>query len=414
MCLPELIGFFQWPAEDRLPFNIQLPPEENQMSSIEQNMETTKPAAPAALRELADLAGVTFNGDAPWDLQVHDTDVYEHLLTRGTLGFGEDYMNGLWDCYALDEFFERVLRVRLDIKIQGMQKLRLLAGILRTRLLNLQSHERAFQVGEEHYDTGNDIFEAMLDPTMSYSCGYWEKAESLEEAQIAKLDMICRKLRLREGEKLLEIGCGWGGFARYAAENYGVEILGVTVSREQQQLAIEHCSGLPVTIELMDYRDITGQFDKAVSIGMFEHVGTKNYRTYFRTVLNALKDEGLFLLHTIGSNLTVSTVDPWIDKYIFPNGKLPSAREITTAAEGIFLIEDWHNFGQDYDRTLMAWWDNFDRAWPRLRERYDERFYRMWKYYLLSCAGMFRARQAQLWQLVLSKPEREQIYRSLR
>jgi cyclopropane-fatty-acyl-phospholipid synthase len=384
------------------------------VSSIEHNLDSTKAEVPAVLQELADLAGITFNGDAPWDIQVHDTNVYEHLLTTGSLGFGEDYMNGLWDCYALDEFFEKVMRVRLDIKIQGMQKLRLLASILRTRLLNLQSHERAFQVGEEHYDTGNDIFEAMLDPTMSYSCGYWEKADTLEEAQIAKLDMICRKLRLAEGEKVLEIGCGWGGFARYAADNYGVEILGVTVSREQQQLAIEHCRGLPVTIELMDYRDITGQFDKAVSIGMFEHVGTKNYQTYFQTVLNVLKDEGLFLLHTIGSNLTTSTVDPWIDKYIFPNGKLPSAREITTAAEGVFLIEDWHNFGQDYDRTLMAWWDNFNRTWPQLRDRYNERFYRMWKYYLLSCAGMFRARQAQLWQLVLSKPQRKQIYRSLR
>ena len=392
----------------------QLPHEEYQVSSIEQNLDTTKPEAPAVLQELADLAGITFNGDAPWDLLVHDTQVYEHLLTRGTLGFGEDYMSGLWDCYALDDFFERVMRVRLDRKILGMQKLRLVLSLLRTRLLNLQSHERAFQVGEEHYDTGNDIFEAMLDPTMSYSCGYWENADTLEEAQIAKLDMICRKLKLTEGEKLLEIGCGWGGFARYAAENYGVEIVGVTVSKEQQQLAIERCRGLPVSIELMDYRDIRGKFDKAVSIGMFEHVGTKNYRTYFDTLNAVLKDEGLFLLHTIGSNITVKTVDPWIDKYIFPNGKLPSAKEITMALEGTFLIEDWHNFGQDYDRTLMAWWDNFDSAWPRLCDRYNERFYRMWKYYLMSCAGMFRARQAQLWQLVLSKPVRKQTYRSLR
>ena len=240
------------------------------------------------------------------------------------------------------------------------------------------------------------------------------EGQDLHAAQLAKLERICRKLELGRDDDVLEIGCGWGGFARYAAEKYQVSVTGNTVSSEQVKWAREYCRGFPVTISLQDYREQKGTFDRIVSIGMFEHVGTKNYRTYFHTVLNALKDEGLFLLHTIGSNMTVSTVDPWIDKYIFPNGKLPSAREITTAAEGVFLIEDWHNFGQDYDRTLMAWWDNFDRAWPQLRDRYNERFYRMWKYYLLSCAGSFRARQAQLWQLVLSKPQRQQIYRSLR
>ena len=280
--------------------------------------------------------------------------------------------------------------------------------------MNLQSESRAYQVGEQHYDTGNDVFKAMLDPGMNYSCGYWENADSLEQAQLDKLDLICRKLELTPGEKLLEIGCGWGGLARHAAEHYGVEVTGVTVSREQQQLAQHYCAGLPVNIELMDYRQLDGQFDKIVSVGMFEHVGPKNYPAYFEAVYRLLKDDGLFLLHTIGNHQTNPILDPWIDRYIFPNGKLPSAEEVTPVLNGRFLIEDWHNFGQDYDRTLMAWWENFDAAWPQLKGNYSKRFYRMWRYYLMSCAGFFRSRKGQLWQIVLSKRSRKQVYRSIR
>jgi cyclopropane-fatty-acyl-phospholipid synthase len=269
-------------------------------------------------------------------------------------------------------------------------------------------------VGEQHYDTGNDIFEAMLDSSMSYSCAYWRNADNLEQAQYNKLDLICRKLELQPGERLLEIGCGWGGLAHHAASHHGVEVLGITVSREQQQLARQRCQGLPVEIELMDYRDLQGQFDKAVSVGMFEHVGPKNYSVFFDTVADLLHDQGLFLLHTIGIHKKTAAVDSWIDKYIFPNGKLPSAKEITAALDNRFLIDDWHNFGQDYDRTLMAWFQNFDRAWPDLQGKYGKRFYRMWQYYLLSCAGFFRSRQGQLWQLVLSKRERNRVYRSVR
>lgn len=370
--------------------------------------------APAALRELTALAGVRFNGDAPWDIQVHDRELYGRILTEGSLGFGEAYMDGLWDADALDQLFERLLRVDVDEKLVGWARVRIVGEILRHRLFNLQSTERAFQVGEQHYDAGNDIFEAMLDPTMSYSCAYWERASDLDQAQRDKLDMICRKLDLRPGERLLEVGCGWGGLAHYAATHYGVEVVGITVSKEQQQLARERCAGLPVDIRLMDYRDLTGRFDKAVSVGMFEHVGPKNYGVYFETVARLLGDEGLFLLHTIGSHHTSPKTDAWIDKYIFPNGKLPSAKELATALESRFLIEDWHNFGQDYDRTLMAWWERFEAAWPQLKDKYGERFFRMWKYYLMCCAGFFRSRQGQLWQLVLSKRERNSVYRSVR
>ncbi len=370
--------------------------------------------SPAILRDLTAEAGVSINGDAPWDIQVFDDDVYRLVLTKGSLGFGEAYMDGMWECDRLDQLFQRLLSSHAEEKIDNWSRLRLLGEILRHSLFNLQSSQRAFQVGEQHYDIGNDVFEAMLDPSMSYSCGYWHNATGLADAQQKKLDMICRKLELQPGERLLEIGCGWGGLAHFAAQHYGVEVVGITVSKEQQKLARKRCAGLPVAIELMDYRDLAEKFDKVVSVGMFEHVGPKNYATYFDTVHRALKDDGLFLLHTIGNSVTSPKTDAWIDKYIFPNGKLPSAKEIASVLERRFLIEDWHNFGPDYDRTLMAWWDNFEQAWPGLQEKYGERFYRMWKYYLMSCAGFFRSRQGQLWQLVLSKTERQQVYRSVR
>jgi cyclopropane-fatty-acyl-phospholipid synthase len=385
-----------------------------QAYSSSNHIHSEPPAPPNVLRDLAAECGVQFNGDAPWDIQVHSDQVYQRILSNGSLGFGESYMDKQWDCLRLDQLFYRILSYNIEEKLGGWARLRLLAQVLRHRLFNLQSTQRAFQVGEQHYDIGNDVFEAMLDPTMSYSCGYWHQADSLDQAQRNKLDMICRKLELKPGEKLLEIGCGWGGLAQYAAKNYDVEVVGITVSKEQQKLAQARCEGLPVQIELIDYRDLQGQYDKIVSVGMFEHVGAKNYPIYFDTVNRLMKDHGLFLLHTIGQYKTTHRVDPWIDKYIFRNGKLPSAEQISAVLNERLIIEDWHNFGHDYYLTLMAWWENFDAAWPSLSHHYDERFYRMWKYYLQCCAGFFKARQGQLWQLVLSKRSRPHIYRSIR
>jgi cyclopropane-fatty-acyl-phospholipid synthase len=369
---------------------------------------------PGVLQQLAAQCGVQFNGDAPWDIQVKNDAVYTRILSQGSLGLGESYMDGEWDCKRLDQLFYRLLSANADEKMTGWARVRLLLQVLRHRLFNLQSSRRAFQVGEQHYDIGNDVFEAMLDPTMSYSCAYWHQADNLIQAQHHKLDMICRKLELKPGERLLEIGCGWGGLAHFAAEHYGVEVVGITVSREQQKLAQQRCAGLPVDIQLCDYRELEGEFDKIVSVGMFEHVGAKNYPIYFDTVTRLLKDSGLFLLHTIGIYKTIHRVDPWIDKYIFRNGKLPSAEQISQVLDRRLIIEDWHNFGHDYYLTLMAWWENFDKAWPALAQNYDERFYRMWKYYLLCCAGFFKSRQGQLWQLVLSKRSRPEVYRSVR
>jgi len=243
----------------------------------------------------------------------------------------------------------------------------------------------------------------MLDEHMQYSCGYWKDATTLSEAQNAKLKLICEKLQLKPGMKLLDIGCGWGGLAEFAARYYGVSVFGVTISAEQQKMAQQRCEGLDVTILLQDYRDLHEQFDRIVSVGMFEHVGPKNYATYFDVVDRNLKPQGLFLLHSIGSNKTDDKVDPWINKYIFPNGRLPSVCQIAAASEPHFVMEDWHNFGADYDKTLMAWAERFHDSWPEISQRYGERFYRMFNYYLKACAGAFRARDIQLWQIVFSR-----------
>lgn len=369
---------------------------------------------PAPLARLVALADVRFNGDRPWDIQVRDPVLYDQVLRRGSLGFGESYLDGDWESDRLDETFDRLLRADLDRKVTRFGRLRFLGLYLRNLLTNRQSRRRAFQVGEHHYDIGNDVYAAMLDPLMIYSCGYWKEATTLAEAQVAKLRLIGDKLALSPGESLLDIGCGWGGLARYMVDHYGVSVTGITIAREQASLAQARCAGLPVDIRLMDYRELAGRFDKVVSVGMFEHVGPRNYDAFFATANRLMAPEGLFLLHTIGNCDTVHATDAWIDKYIFPNGHIPSARQIAAAVEPWFIIEDWHNFGQDYDTTLMAWWRNFDAAWPGLAPRYGERFYRMFKYYLHACAGYFRSRQGQLWQLVLSRRGRRALYRAPR
>jgi cyclopropane-fatty-acyl-phospholipid synthase len=371
-------------------------------------------AAPRALSALLERADIRLNGDRPWDIQVHRTRLYRRVLTGWSLGFGESYMDGDWDCAQLDELFTRLMRQDLEQRALGLSRLRLALALVAASLTNPQREERAFVVGERHYDLGNDLYERMLDSRMVYSCAFWARAGTLEQAQWDKLEMICRKLELRPGTTLLDIGCGWGGLAEHAARHHGVRVTGITVSREQQALARQRCAGLPVDIELVDYRRLEGRFDRIVSVGMFEHVGPKNYAVYFDTARRLLADDGLFLLHTIGIDRTATHTDPWIEKYIFPGGKLPAPSELASAAERAFVIEDWHNFGADYDRTLMAWYANFEAAWPALRGRYDDRFRRMWHYYLLSCAGFFRSRQGQLWQLVLSRRGRPTPYRSVR
>ncbi len=376
-----------------------------------------KNAAKSLIIDLLQDTDIKVNGTKPCDLQIHNEDFYERILREGSLGLGESYMDGWWDCAALEQFFAKLFAAEIDKKIKF--NFPVLARIAFRKALctlhNPQSKKYAFKVGEQHYDIGNDLYQRMLDPTLSYTCAYWKNASNLDEAQLAKLELICQKLQLKPGMRLLDIGCGFGGMAQYAASRYQVEVVGLTISKEQYALSKERCNGLPIDIRLQDYREVNEKFDRIVSIGMFEHVGPKNYRTYMEVAANALNHpDDLFLLHTIGANVSSFEADPWINKYIFPGGVIPSIPQIAESIQDLFVMEDWHNFGFDYYKTLMAWHHNFNAHYAEIKEQYSERFRRMWNYYLLSCAGSFYARDIQLWQIVLSKKGASGGYVSIR
>lgn len=380
--------------------------------------EARRNAAHDWFARLMARADILVGGDRPWDMRLLAGDVPERVLGQGTVGLGESYMDGHWVADRLDQFFDKLVRANMALGPEAPVAATRppVWHLLKARFLNRQSRRRAWQVGQQHYDLGNDFYRAMLDARMTYTCGYWAGgaeeggAMTLDEAQEAKLELVCRKLGLRPGMRVLDIGCGWGSLMKYAAERHGAQCVGITVSAEQVALGRELCAGWPVEFQLMDYRDLAhrldgelgGRFDRVVSLGMFEHVGHKNYATFIRLARAALSPDGLFLLHTIGRNEQGHGTDPWIDKYIFPNGELPTIARIGRACEERFVVEDLHNFGADYDRTLMSWYANVEAAWPRFAEQLGERFHRMWSYYLLSCAGAFRARDIQLWQWVLS------------
>lgn len=355
----------------------------------------------AIVRALLESAGIEVNGSHPWDIQVQDSRFYTRLLREPHLTMGEGFMWGWWECEAIDQLVERIIMARLDDKVKGNWKVAL--HVLRSRLFNLQAPSRAFEVGRRHYDIGNDLYRAMLDRRMNYTCAYWQNATSLDAAQEAKLDLVCRKIDARPGMRILELGCGWGAFAKFAAERYGAHVVGVTVSAEQVSLGKELCQGLPVDMRLMDYRDAVGTYDAVVSIGIMEHIGYKNYGTYMDVVSRCLEPGGIAFAHTIAGNESATSTDPFAQRYLFPNGMLPSIAQLAQAMEGRFVAEDWHNIGPHYDPTLMAWCANFDRAWPELKGRYDEPFRRLWRYYLLGSAGGFRARGKQVWQIVMTR-----------
>lgn len=345
------------------------------------------------------LADVRINGDRPWDMRVHDERLFQRILTKGTLGLGEAYMDGWWNCDNVDQFITRVIHANLRKKIAPLS---LIWPTIQARLINLQSMGRVFEVGEVHYDIGNDLFERMLDKRLTYSCGYWKNADNIDAAQEAKLDLVCRKIGLKQGQRVLDIGCGWGSFAGFAAERYGAEVFGVTVSKEQGRWVENLYAHLPVKVLVQDYRELKGEYDHIISIGMFEHVGRKNYREFMQVAKRCLKPGGLFLLHTIGRLKTRNAAEPWSNKYIFPNAQIPSMADISSAVENLFVLEDMHNFSAYYDKTLLAWHERFEKRWPEIADKYGERFYRMWRYYLLTNAGAFRSRRLQLWQLVFS------------
>jgi cyclopropane-fatty-acyl-phospholipid synthase len=355
---------------------------------------------------LLSSAGIAINGKNPWDIQVHDKRLYRRVLAEAELGLGESYMEGWWDCEAIDEFINRIIRADLEEKVRGNWKI--LWHCCRARLFNLQTKSGARKVAQQHYALSTDFFMSILDPYNQYSCGYFKGTDDLNTAQKQKLELICKKLYLSSKDRVLDIGCGWGGFAKYAATHYGCQVTGISISDEQIEYAVKYCKGLPVTIIKSDYRDMRGTFDKILVCGMIEHVGYKNYRNLMKVVDRCLTDDGLFLLHTLGRNTSITYGDPWVTKYIFPNGMIPSISQIGKAMEGIFVMEDWHNFGTDYEKTLLAWHNKLEDAWPKLRKTYDERFCRMVKYWLLYATGGFRARYTQLWQIVMTKPGTKQ------
>ncbi len=356
------------------------------------------------LQEILDDAGIVINGPNEWDPQVHDERFYARVMAQGSVGMGEAYMDKWFDIQAADQFFSRVLRARLDEKVKTTGNLLM---YLRSVMVNAQDRRRSMQPIVKHYNLGTDLYTSFLDSHNQYTCCYFPNGnETLEEAATKKLDLICRKLQLLPTDRVLDIGCGWGGFARYAAEKYGCHVTGVSISDEQLKYARATTEGLLVEFRLQDYRDIKGSYDKVVCVGMIEHVGYKNYRGYMKVINKILKEDGLFLLQTIGRTESLTHGDPWLDKYIFPNGMLPSVKQLGAATERLLVMEDWHNLGAHYYHTLMAWYRNFVQNWDMLSKNapeYDERFYRMWTYYLLCCAGAFHSRRQQLWQIVFSK-----------
>lgn len=352
------------------------------------------------VQKILSLADVRIDGNREWDITVHNDRFYSRVLRHGSLGLGESYVDGWWDCPALDQLFSRILGAELDRN--APRDWRLVLQWVLSAVFNRQTKLRAKSVAERHYDLGNELYQKMLDRRMVYSCGRWEHAANLDEAQESKLDFVCRQLRLQPEMTLLDVGCGWGGLAKFAAERYGARVVGVTISREQRKWAERLCEGLPIAIRLEDYRDIRGTFDRVASLGMFEHVGYKNYRRFFEVARRVLRPCGFLYLSTIGASRSARSTDPWIDKYIFPNSHLPSAAQITAAMEGLFVVEDWRNWACDYDRTIVAWFQNLQKHWRNLQPRYGERFCRMWKYYLMVAAACFRSRKHQVWQILLA------------
>lgn len=344
---------------------------------------------------------IKINGNRPWDILVKDERFYSYVLQKESMGLGESYMFGWWECKDLEGFLFRIIRMNPTKKQFKFTKI--WWYYFKAKVINRQTKNKSINVADIHYNIGNDLYEKMLGNTMIYSCGYWRNASDLDKAQNDKLDLICRKLKLQSGDRVLDIGCGWGGFAKYASINYGVEVVGITISEEQFRYARQNCQGLNVDIRLIDYRDIDEKFDKVASIGMFEHVGYKNYQQFMNKVNLCMKDDGLFLLHTIGSTTDMIATDPWIDKYIFPGGMIPSAPQIVRAFESTFVLEDWHSLGMDYKRTIHEWQTNFGEHWIDLKDKYGTNFYKMWMYYLSISAASFRAKSNNLWQIVLSK-----------
>jgi cyclopropane-fatty-acyl-phospholipid synthase len=349
---------------------------------------------------------ISLNGDQPWDIQVHDWSAMLRAFLRGSLGLGEAYMDGVWDCERIDELFYRIAGGSLPVFV-GL-------AIQTGTVFRMGKQSYAYRVGQSHYDLGNDLYQKMLDKRMTYTCAYWDNgAKTLDEAQEHKLALTAAKLHLEPGMSVLDIGSGWGSFIGYLAEKFGVRATGLTVSKEQAAYANERYKDLPVTTLIEDYRAHSPRekYDRIVSLGMFEHVGGPAHRIFFETSRRLMKDSGLLMLHTIGIPGKRERPEPWMAKYIFPNSEIPDPVDIACASRGLLRLENAQNLGgPNYSKTLMCWLSNFDAGWDSLdHSHYDERFRRMWRLYLAASAGNMRAGNMDVWQFVYSKLKRPVI-----
>ncbi len=349
---------------------------------------------------LLDRADVRLDGSRPHDIRVHDSRVFSRVAVHGSVGLGEAYLDGWWSTDDLEELAYRLASARLQRVTEWLP--RGMVQNVTARLFNQQTRGLAQRVARDHYEMGNDLFSGFFGRYKNYSCAYFQDTDDLDRAQRQKLDLICKKLDLRPGDRLLDVGGGWGELARHAAAEYGAKVTSINISEEQMRYARAHCKGLDVTVQRCDYRDVRGAFDKVAAIAMFTHIGQRNYRTFMQSIRRVLEPGGIFIMEGVWGNVSTNRIDAWMDKYVFPGAMIPSGAQTFQAFEDIFVAEDIHNFGPHYLKTLRAWDANFEAAWPELRERYGERMHRIFNYYFRTIAGFFRARALQNWHLVLT------------
>lgn len=355
------------------------------------------------LEPLLARAGVKVDGKEPWDIQVADQRFFRTVLTQGSLGLGEAYLRGWWTCNDLEELSYRLIRSGL-YKTSLLLPQPVLANLLHATI-NQQSKEKSLRVAVQHYSLGNDVFLDFLGRHHLYSCGYFKDTDDLDVAQRQKLEKVCRLLDLRPGDRVLDVGGGWGEFARYAATQHGCEVTSINIADEQIKFAREYCKDASVEIRRCDYRDVTGRFDKIVVMAMLTHVGYKNYRGFMEVMDRCLEPGGLMLVESVGGHKSRKDCEPWINRYIFPGGVVPSLEQFDRAVAGLFARKALDEFGSSYVHTLRAWHRNFVQAWPAHRSRYDDRMRLMFEYFFLTVAGAFRAGYLLHWHLLFQKGE---------
>lgn len=362
------------------------------------------------------LSIVLWDGTAVGDTQssapriiIQQPDVLRKLVWNPNLAFGETYSEGTLQIQG------DLLTLLVEIN-RGLTRVREQRGPARNKRFTANSHSFAKSKSSvhHHYDLGNDFYKLWLDEQLVYTCAYYPDAETtLAEAQSSKLDYVCRKLRLKAGERVAEAGCGWGALAMHMARHYGVSVKAYNLSTEQIQYARDRAQreGLSDRIEFVqdDYRNLTGEFDAFVSVGMLEHVGPENYRGMGQLIARILTPQGRGLIHSIGRNVK-RNLDPWTDKYIFPGAHPPSLREMMDIFEGSgFSVLDVENLRLHYARTCADWLSNFDNVADRVRKMFDERFVRMWRLYLAASSATFDSGDLQLFQVVFARAENNSL-----